>query len=631
MTRKHQRLALFIVLLVTLLVYLPGIGGPFLLDDFSNFQGIELDSLAPDDLQKGLSGSDLTLTSRPVARLTLLLNNHFFGTVSASSHKLVNVLLHLLIGGLLYLLTIRLLAVVRPGDDSAGRLTALVVMALWLLHPLQVSTVLYAVQRMTQLSSLFTLLAILLYINARQAERFAVGRDAIKIFLLIPLLTVLAFFSKESGILVTLYLLAIEWLLFGFRTTHGEDRGRLRLAIAVLVGAPLLLAIAYLATHLGQLVNYTGRDFTLYERLLTQPVVLLFHLGQLLLPNLATMGLFHDDFPIARVLDLRVLSTGAVLLIFLVTAFTGRRRWPLVSLGILWFFISHALESSFLPLEMVFEHRNYLAIYGPLLGLVLVAQALNRRLALRLRATGLVIVAIALALTGLTFLRVQQWSSVERFAAAHLVNHPGSWRTHHQLALLAFMQGDRERAMDEMEKVNAIVPGDTSHHVVRILAWCPDRISRAEIDAAVDATRTIQRGHPARTILYAIRDIENRHANGNCPAITDADLLLLTGAMVENRHIKNRPLKFHLHARALAANGRIDAAQGFYRRSWEARPANLQPAVELVQLLRDNGRAAEACATGREIGAHIGGLDAVDPGLLDALDVQLADCPTGSG
>ena len=53
MTRKHQRLALFIVLLVTLLVYLPGIGGPFLLDDFSNFQGIELDSLAPDHVKRG--------------------------------------------------------------------------------------------------------------------------------------------------------------------------------------------------------------------------------------------------------------------------------------------------------------------------------------------------------------------------------------------------------------------------------------------------------------------------------------------------------------------------------------------------------------------------------------------------
>src|SRR5690606_16663923 len=135
----------------------------------------------------------------------------------------------------------------------------------------------------------------------------------------------------------------------------------------VFILLPLLLATSFVALRFGSFVDYGGRPFTLPERLMTELHVVAFYVRQILLPRLRDMSLFHEDFPVTSTLDV---STVVLLLVFVAALWLVwrlRKAWSVVSFGLGWFLVSHALESTFMPLELVFEHRNYLAAAGLLL------------------------------------------------------------------------------------------------------------------------------------------------------------------------------------------------------------------------------------------------------------------------
>src|SRR5690606_470084 len=92
-------------------------------------------------------------------------------------YKYHNLLIHLLNGLLLFWLLQKLLPRLAPQitPETTVAIAGLTV-ATWLLHPLLMSTVLYAVQRMAQLSALFTLAALLCYVFARRQLGSSPGR-----------------------------------------------------------------------------------------------------------------------------------------------------------------------------------------------------------------------------------------------------------------------------------------------------------------------------------------------------------------------------------------------------------------------------------------------------------------------
>src|SRR5690606_579132 len=107
--------------------------------------------------------------------------------------------------------------------------------------------------------------------------------------------------------------------------------------------------------------------FTQGQRLLTQLWVLGFYLKLILLPRLADLSLFHDDIAALHHFDVlgAALLAGFAAALYLMIRL--RRKAPLCAFALAWFLIAHALESTFLDLELVFEHRNYLAALGPLM------------------------------------------------------------------------------------------------------------------------------------------------------------------------------------------------------------------------------------------------------------------------
>ena len=434
-TRTRAHLLLLVCLVLTALAYLPGLSGDYLFDDRNNLlenKALNMESLSVGSLYRAAFSTKSGELRRPVSMASFSLNRYFFG-IEPYSYKLINLLIHLLTGIVLYILTRQIVrACQRPGAPPASATLLnwlpLVVTALWLAHPINLTSVLYIVQRMTSLSSLFMVAAMAMYMAGRL--RMLSGRSGLGYIISgLLLFGTLSVFSKEIGVLLPLYILTLELVLFGFRDADNRIDRRIALFFGVFIIAPIAAGAIYLGLNFDTYTNYNGRDFTLVERLLTEPRVLVFYLQMLLAPTVQQLGLFHDDISISTglltppatlysILLLASLLAGAVLLM---------RRLPLLSLGILWFLAGHLLESTVLPLELAHEHRNYLPGFGILLALAGLVTALPVK-----RLSGVIHVAAPVLLLSIfvatTWLRSTQWSDNVNHSVYEARHHPNSPR-----------------------------------------------------------------------------------------------------------------------------------------------------------------------------------------------------------
>jgi protein O-mannosyl-transferase len=296
--------------------------------------------------------------NRPFSNLTFALNYHFQGDRTWSYH-LVNLALHLLAGLALFFclrFTFRRLGWTAERGDLAALLSA----AAFCVHPIQTEAVTYIVQRQTVMASAFMLCTILSYLAGRETPRR--GRR-----LMFYLLAALGFFiaagSKEIALVTPVLILLYEVyffqdLSFAFLRRHPAA---IILAILLLSGLFGLFVRPEIWAKIGQ--GYRNYPFTLTERLLTEPRVLFQYLGLLLLPLPSRLSLEHDPWVSTSLLSPWT-TIPAILgwLILLAAAIRLARRpgWRGVSFALLWFLLNLSLESSFIPLDLMYEHRLYL-------------------------------------------------------------------------------------------------------------------------------------------------------------------------------------------------------------------------------------------------------------------------------
>src|SRR6266566_4389028 len=171
------------ILLVTSIAYLPGVHGPFVFDDMTNILLVPSMRMQTLDYHSLRDAAFWQMSSpgagRPIAMASFALN-YYFGGFDSFGYKTTNLIIHLLNAVLLWRLTLRLLN--RTDTNSARNkigeqtlpLLALVITSLWALHPLNLTSVLYVVQRMTSLATLFTVLGLLGYTIGR--DRMANGK-----------------------------------------------------------------------------------------------------------------------------------------------------------------------------------------------------------------------------------------------------------------------------------------------------------------------------------------------------------------------------------------------------------------------------------------------------------------------
>lgn len=410
-----------------------GLPGQFLFDDIPNIvnnPSIHLSSLSLDSLLEVLSAKQVSGATRSIPALSFALDYWRAGGVAdPATFKTTNLLIHALTALALVGFFRRLLRAANLPAEPA-RWAALALALAWAAHPLQVSSVLYAVQRLQTLGTLFLVLALTAYLAGRLAQiRGSSGRSGLLAALL---LCAVALGCKEDSALFPAYALALELTVLRFAAADAILADRLKRGFLAAVLAGLAAYLLWVIPHYWQWEAYPGRDFNSAERLLTQPRVLCLYLWQILVPLPGHMPFHYDWLAPSRGLLQPWTTLPALLLVvsLLALGWHQRHRRPLLALGIFLFFGAHFIASNVIGLELAFEHRNHFALLGAVLAVgSLLAQAAARwrlRLAVRAGACAAVLVALACA----TALRSHDWRdavSLAKASAAAAPDSPRAW------------------------------------------------------------------------------------------------------------------------------------------------------------------------------------------------------------
>ncbi|HLO94360.1 MAG TPA: hypothetical protein VK195_08585 [Burkholderiaceae bacterium] len=435
MTSSFRALLAGLCALLAAAVMWPGRGGDFIFDDLPNIVDntrLHLVSLAPEGLKRAAFSYEPGGGSRPLAMLSFALDHWRAGGLDAAAFKGTNLLIHALTVLVLAALMRRVLAAARWPEARAD-VVALGLALAWGVHPLQVSSVLYVVQRMQTLGTLFIVSGLWSYMAARQSQQ--AGRRSLPYWLLLALSLALGLASKEDTVLLPLFTLVLELTVLRFQGVGGQPSQAWRRGYAAFVGLGAVAYLFVIAPHYWHTDAYPGRTFSSAERLLTQARVLMMYLGQSVLPLPARLPFYYDDLAASRgwLEPATTLLSVLALAALAVWAWIWRRRRPVFATGVLWFLAGHFLTSNVLNLELAFEHRQQWPLVGVLMALAdLGCLALDRLKASRgiPALVGLLLVA---TLCGLTWLRASTWGDPFLFAMQGPQWAPESSRAWHLL------------------------------------------------------------------------------------------------------------------------------------------------------------------------------------------------------
>lgn len=447
--RHYLPILLFVCSLVlAFFCYRPGLNGGFLFDDKVNIVEnayLKIDTLDTASLKAAAISMRGGISGRPISMVSFALNYYLAGP-AAYGFKLTNLIIHLLNGVCIFVLSMLVLGIHRrrhAPELSPDRLRwiSLAVASVWLLHPLNLTAVLYVVQRMTSLSALFVLLGLTAYLYGRQRQLD--GRSGwgwiLAAFLLF---TPLAAFSKENGALLPVFMLLAEAVLLNFQAPTTKSR----FALMGLFAATVILSAAALAVYFIHdpsrlLAGYNARDFTLPERLMTEARVLWFYLRLVVAPDISQLGVHHDDIAISRGLLTPYSTLFACIGIaaLAATAFLLRKRHPVAAFGILFFLLGHSIESSVIALEIAHEHRNYLPDYGILLVVFYyLLSPIWHEDTLKIRQVLSLILVVFFGV--ITSIRAGQWADPQAHPLIEVRHHPDSVRANTEAAYMYVVQ-----------------------------------------------------------------------------------------------------------------------------------------------------------------------------------------------
>ncbi len=554
--KKLHSLALTLLLALTYLLYFPGLSGGYLMDDYQNLKGLEyiknphIAKEAADYILNGISGP----LGRPVSLLTFALQ-HDAWPLDPHAFKQINLILHLLNGVLLYWL-LRKLCTHLTLVHKEGMWVSLVTTAVWLMHPIQVSTVLYVVQRMTELCALFTLAGLIAYLHGR--ERL-LRNDSMSGYVWlsagIVLGGLLATLSKENGVVLLVFVLVLEMTLL----SELPKPRYWRQWSALFLYAPLMLFATYFATHLDYIMAaYTQRNFDLVERLLTEARILVTYIINILAPRPSAFGVLFDDYPVSRSLlePATTLPSIAVLLALLFGALKYRKQLPVLSFGVLWFFGGHLLESSFIPLELYYEHRNYL----PMVGLIFPTAYYTTRIYGLLRGFAVTAGLIMLVLIAvITWNETRLWGNQYRQATTWAAEKPLSNRAQEYLAAVWKVEHNNPEAVKVYRRMVETHPQDARGFMDWLALGCRDsNLPLPDTQQVIARLRISEFSYVPVGMLLEITEMREKN---QCQRLKFEELQQMLSSLLQNQRFKYQEKNLYvIQARLYASEGQLDPA-----------------------------------------------------------------------
>jgi Flp pilus assembly protein TadD len=425
------------------------------LDLFRDFGGLAR--------RAGLAALDPDLSTnfimRPVTYLTFFLN-HRLGEFSPQGYRFFNVVVHglngLLVWGVLRRWVERVGCLGRSGE-TGWAWAPLAAAAVFVIHPMQIESVTYVIQRATSLCCFFILLTVCGY----QEWRVDRGRG----WLVVSGVGMFgAIFSKETGFVVPVLLLGVE----RFVMASGWRAALVRLipyGAAALVVPALLMAVSAAqgkgegVESVFRIAHGVQRSGYGWEYAMTEPMVWLRYLRLVVLPT----GLNLDpDVPMVTAwTDWRF--WGAVLALLVVVVgfwwvWVRGRAWPVSGIVVCsgwWWAVALGPDSSVVPLpDVMAEHRTYVSMVGAASVLGLALAWLGRRgWAGRFAALGALVV-----LGGLAIARNAVWATPERLWRDTAVKSPNKARPWINLGGACYEAGKLEDARQAFERANGLMP-----------------------------------------------------------------------------------------------------------------------------------------------------------------------------
>jgi len=589
----YHLISIVVISLFCIVCYCNIMQAPFVFDDFSNIRNnpfVRVTSLGFGQLYDAAFES--VLPRRPIANISFALN-YYLGKYDPLGYHIVNLAVHLVNGVLVYFLALIIFRQVSciglKGPTQATHssmpqspnpsITLMSVFAslIFVAHPLQIQSVTYIVQRMNSMAAMFYFMSLLLYIQGRLARlrwkqlTFLGGAF---------LAWLLALGSKEIAATLPFVILLYEWCFLRGLSIAWVKKNLWYLLI------PLTFVALFAPLALGPqpfesvLAGYVDRDFTLYQRVLTQFRVVIFYVTLLLYPHPSRLNLLHPFMTSHSLLDPITTLISLLLIASLIgTAIFVARRQRLVSFCILWFFLNLVIESSVIGLEMVFEHRLYLPMFGFAL---MVSHLLFYSLSKKRLWYAIIFSGICISLAMATSMRNEIWQDDEALWSDVLSKHPRSHRAHDNLGIALSQQGRVKEAMGHFLEAMRIKSDDPKTYNNMGTAL----LDQGRLDEAVGRFSEALEINPA----YAEAHYNLGRALSRQGRLNDAISHFSTALKLDPREVDT----YNELGNALVKLGYYDDAADLYLEAIRIEPSDVKAHGNLGVVMMGQGRLDEA-------------------------------------
>ena len=580
-------------------LYSLGFRAPWFFDDAHALSGVANVNSLKAGLDYIISGNS-GLLGRPISSATFLFNikdwpNHPEG------FRIIGTRFHLL-NGLLVCITAYQIARLLPKHQDQAALFASMLFGLWMLHPIHFSATLMPVQRMTLVSATFVLLGLLGYVIGRKKLETEDWRKGLLwCTLSLSLCTLVAVLAKENGGLLPFFVALLELILFKQHRPQVQVPAHLWKTWQRLffLGPMVLLAAYLLYLSPGFAEGYASKPFSLTERLATQTVILWDYLRLIIIPFPGDFGPYHDDYSIYGLQSAPTFmatlawSTAWILAI----KFRKTHPWPLFAIA--WFHVGHLLESTLVPLELYFEHRNYLPSLGPIaitLGYILQWAHSGHFSLWTQRIMGYILLLIMM---GLLWTTTSLWQDTLEATEQMTDRHPLSVRAAQQWATEAQKRNDFSKSIEIIEAAAERIPFSSSLQATRLQIRCASGNPQS-IQAAYNHTLTqAEKMLGSNALVPILHKISLMVTHRQCGPLTLANIHALIQAFSQNTKIeRNAAINYKLDF--LAGDLYLQTAQknealAAFKRSMAHRktPLNIMRATAVIAELETPARAIE--------------------------------------
>jgi tetratricopeptide (TPR) repeat protein len=453
---------IFTTLLVVLfIIYSNSFNGDWHFDDFSNIINnpcVQMKSFSWLEIAHCQLNSDQKILWRPLAILSFALN-YKLGGMDVFGFHVVNFIIHYLAAVFLFLFiysTLKL-PLLRAKYCLIAYPVALLATFFWALNPIHTTCVTYIVQRYTSMVGLFYIMSMYFYLKARTSEK---PTYSISFFVLCFTTASAALFTKENAVM-----LPVSILLFDLFLIQGVTKENIKKSIKISI-FPFLLILIMVFIYTGGLSNFFGfsnilagykiRGFSITQKLLTEPRVIIFYLSLLFYP-ISSRLTFLYDVEISRSLLQPWTTIPSMLLTLFIIGFSLYiyRKRPLISFCIIFYFLNHLIEGSIFNLELIYDYRNYLPsmfLFVPFAEFII--YAINyfsyKKIIQFIVALGIVIIIVGEG--EITYSRNKIFSDNFLLWFDNIDKSPGLSRPHCNLGTIYFNYNEKEKALQEYKK-----------------------------------------------------------------------------------------------------------------------------------------------------------------------------------